>query len=551
MAHGRVSGVYAAYLGIEYVPRAFASSASPSRWRTRNACIATVGTGGRPWQSACSPSTFPGRHGIHRHDPRTGAGPGRAVGRRPRARHRRDTVPDFQSPAMHDELRYVVRNELMQDIAERDAHLPQPANETALPMRDHGLVPAGQGRRRRGGALERPDLALPALRLRHPQPHLERYGARHRRGLHHPGLGRHLRRARAALRPLRVSLRHLRQGRQPARARIQAGGNPFEGPRSREYPDAADEEPYAGALFAQGGAQSSATTRSPQPSANMTQPYTNPEGLSLRPCTYLRLLRALRLRAVRQGEPADHDPAGAARSSPNFELRTARQVTPRDPRRSREERATGVTYVDSRRPRVRAAGRAGPARRLCAQQRPACCCSRGIGKPYDPATGEGGRRAATTPTRRHGDVNGVLRRQDVVINPFMGAGALRHGDRRLQRRQFRSLGARLHRRRLYRRDHDRRPADRVPSRRRPARRAGGCEWKQAVRAVLQPHGQWSPPRLLACHARQLSRPRSDLQGRLRPAAAAHDLRLSRERLQMSRYVTDKAAEIGQGHGRTR
>ena len=47
---------------------------------------------------------------------------------------------------------------------------------------------------------------------------IERYGAEHDpRGLHEPGLGHHLRRAGAVLRPVRASVRHRRQGGQSER----------------------------------------------------------------------------------------------------------------------------------------------------------------------------------------------------------------------------------------------------------------------------------------------------------------------------------------------
>src|SRR5262249_39049666 len=67
--------------------------------------------------------------------------------------------------------------------------------------------------------------------------------------------------------------------------RIQAGGNPFEGPRSREYPNPPMKTTFAGSLFAQ-GARSLGLTPFPSPSANMSQVYENPYGATLGPCIY-------------------------------------------------------------------------------------------------------------------------------------------------------------------------------------------------------------------------------------------------------------------------
>src|SRR3984893_9094431 len=47
----------------------------------------------------------------------------------------RDTVPDFQSPSIHDELRYSIRKAFMQDNAKVAVTFRNNSNETALPIR--------------------------------------------------------------------------------------------------------------------------------------------------------------------------------------------------------------------------------------------------------------------------------------------------------------------------------------------------------------------------------------------------------------------------------
>ena len=61
----------------------------------------------------------------------------------------------------------------------------------------------------------------------------------------------------------------------------QDGGNPFEGPRSRDYPTPPQKQPYGPTLFA-AAAREMGYHPYPQPSGNLSQAYTNPLGRSLR-----------------------------------------------------------------------------------------------------------------------------------------------------------------------------------------------------------------------------------------------------------------------------
>src|SRR3954465_11190329 len=54
----------------------------------------------------------------------------------------RFTVPDFQGPAMHDELRYSVRKALTQDNTKETLTFRTASNQTALPIRRwEGFLP--------------------------------------------------------------------------------------------------------------------------------------------------------------------------------------------------------------------------------------------------------------------------------------------------------------------------------------------------------------------------------------------------------------------------
>jgi gluconate 2-dehydrogenase alpha chain len=63
------------------------------------------------------------------------------------------------------------------------------------------------------------------------------------------------------------------------------GGNPFEGPRSEEYPTPPMKLPYAAALFEQ-AAKSLGYHPYPNPAAALSVNYTNPDGISRPGCAY-------------------------------------------------------------------------------------------------------------------------------------------------------------------------------------------------------------------------------------------------------------------------
>src|ERR1700736_5925033 len=57
----------------------------------------------------------------------------------------RFTVPDFQSPAIHDELRFSIRKGMMQDNTKVAVTFRNNSNETALPIRRWASFLPGQG----------------------------------------------------------------------------------------------------------------------------------------------------------------------------------------------------------------------------------------------------------------------------------------------------------------------------------------------------------------------------------------------------------------------
>ncbi len=69
------------------------------------------------------------------------------------------------------------------------------------------------------------------------------------------------------------------------KGQIQAGGNPYEGPRSEPYPQSPNQIAYGPAIFAK-AAEELGYHPFPQPSCNSPDAYTNPDGMKLGPCEY-------------------------------------------------------------------------------------------------------------------------------------------------------------------------------------------------------------------------------------------------------------------------
>src|SRR5215510_15070897 len=169
------------------------------------------------------------------------------------------------------------------------------------------------------------------------------------------------------------------------KGQIQAGGNPFEGFRSREYPTPPMKEPYYGALFRK-GAESLGYHPFPQPASTMSQPYTNPEGLTLQQCVFCGFCERFACEHYAKASPQTIV-LPLALKNPNYELRMNCQVL-RVNLDSTGKKATGVTYVDN-------AGREfeQPAELVLitayALNNVRLLLNSGIGRKYDPSTGEG------------------------------------------------------------------------------------------------------------------------------------------------------------------
>ena len=329
----------------------------------------------------------------------------------------RYTVPDFQGPQMHDELRYSIRKALTQDNAKETLTFRNTASDTALPVRRWGSFLPGTGL---GGAAVHwngQTYRFQDTDFRMRTRITERYG----KDFIPPDVTIQDWGVTAAeLEPHFDRFEYL-MGTSGKAGNIKgkkiAGGNPFEDPRAREYPTPPMKEPYGSAMFRK-AAEGLGYHPFPQPSCNLSQPYTNPEGMQLNTCMFCGFCERFACEHFAKASPQTVL-LPVLMQDQNFTLRTNCQVL-RVNLDGSKKNATGVTYVD-------AAGKetVQPAKLVIvgsfALNNVRMLLLSGIGAPYDPASGKGvvGRNYAyqTTSSAQ------VFFDQNININPFMRSGA--------------------------------------------------------------------------------------------------------------------------------
>jgi gluconate 2-dehydrogenase alpha chain len=328
-----------------------------------------------------------------------------------------DTEQDFAMPYAHDELKYARQNDLLQDLSRETLTFRNDLDETALPMREIGSFKLGEcvggAGVLWGGVSHR---LLPwefELRTRT----VERYGKKQiEEGCTSQdwGIGYE------ELEPYYDQFEHIYGVGGKAgniNGEIQPGGNPFEGWRSREYPNPPSEQTFAGSLFAQ-AASSLGYTPFPSPTAAMTQAYTNPYRLMLGQCVSGGFCGSFGCAMGAKGTPLTAVIPALFRH-PNFELRAHANVT-KVVLDSEGKRATGVVYFDAKgRELLQPADLVILASYTFNNAR--LMLLSGIGRPYDPRSGKGviGRNYAY----QSGDKIRLFF-EDESFNSFMGGGGL-------------------------------------------------------------------------------------------------------------------------------
>jgi gluconate 2-dehydrogenase alpha chain len=256
----------------------------------------------------------------------------------------RDSPTDFPPTYMQDELRYRIRHELFLSPAQNTFTFRNKVSETALPIRSWGAFMPGNGVGGAGvhwnGEIWRflpSDFVL--------KTHLtQRYGAKFLppdMTIQDWGV------TYQELEPCYDKFEYLCGASGTAgnlNGKIQDGGNPFEGARSRPYPNPAQEQPFGYQLFAK-SARELGYKPFPQPSANLSRPYQNPLGLRLGGCTYCGFCEWFGCANYSKASPQTTILPVLLRK-PNFSARTNSEVV-RINTDSSGKRATGVTFVDT------------------------------------------------------------------------------------------------------------------------------------------------------------------------------------------------------------
>jgi gluconate 2-dehydrogenase alpha chain len=329
----------------------------------------------------------------------------------------RATVPDFQGPQIHDELRYAVRKGLMSDTAKETVTFRHTARDVALPVRRWASFLPGAGL---GGSIVHwngQTFRFQEDDFRQRSRLIERYG----RAFIPPDVTvQDWGVSAAELEPHYDRFEYLLGTSGKAgnlKGRKIPGGNIFEDPRSREYPTPPQKEPYGSAIFRK-AADNLGYHTYPQPSCNLSQPYTNPEGLTLRTCTFCGYCERFACEHYAKSTPQTVL-LPVLLKDPNFDLRTGCNVL-RINLDNTKKAATGVTYAGPNGEQIEQ-----PARLVIvgmyAYNNARMLLLSGIGAPYDPVSGKGvvGRNYAYQ-TMSYPQ---VFFDESVNINPFMRSGA--------------------------------------------------------------------------------------------------------------------------------
>jgi gluconate 2-dehydrogenase alpha chain len=329
-----------------------------------------------------------------------------------------DTVPDWSYPKIVDEIAQSARNGLLQNLSKTTVTLRHSRDETAMPYRQMGSFKPGQGVGGAGihwsGVHSR---VMPEeLRLR---SHVtERYGGKfipkdmqlQDWGVTYDELEPHFDRFE------HVCGTSGQAGNIKGR-RIE-GGNPFEAPRSRDFPLPPLDNPPTSVLFAKAVRELGYKPYA-LPAANASRPYVNSYGCQLGPCNFCGFCSDYGCLNYSKASPQTTI-LPALRRKANFSLRTNCHVL-RVTTDGTGKKATGVTYVDANGREVDQ-----PAAMVVLAafhlHNVRLMLSSNIGKPYDPGTGEGvvGRNFCYQLI----DSINLFFDKNTYINQFIGAGGV-------------------------------------------------------------------------------------------------------------------------------
>ena len=255
----------------------------------------------------------------------------------------RTPAEEFTLTRLRDELRYVVRLELMQDNSIDTITFRNTPDELALPIRRFGAFLPGEGVGGTGihwGALHWRFLPTD---FRIKSVLTEKYGAK---AIPNTMTIQDWPISYDELEPFYDRFDKLCGVSGQAgnlRGKLIAGGNPFEGPRRDDYPNKPIKTAAGPAIFSE-AAKSLGHHPFPVPAATSSAPYVNPEGITLGRCEYCGHCNRTACEANAKASP-NVNIMPVLRAEPKFELRTRVFVT-RLAYDKQARRVTGVIYTD-------------------------------------------------------------------------------------------------------------------------------------------------------------------------------------------------------------
>jgi gluconate 2-dehydrogenase alpha chain len=328
----------------------------------------------------------------------------------------RDTYPDGAYPASIDELSYLQRAKLFQDLSKGSFTFRHAVKDTAVPYRQIGAFKPGAGVGGAGLHWSGQHWRVLPEELKLKSHYEQRYG----RKFIPDGM---------TIQDFGVSYEELEPhfdfvekvfGTSGAAYRIQGktsgAGNVFEAERSGDYPLPPQKVPYTAHLF-QRAALEVGLHPFVAPSANASQPYTNPYGCQMGPCNFCGFCSGFACYNYSKASP-NVNIMPALRGQANFELRPHCNVLRID-LDGNKRKATGVTYVNADGKTVQQQAALVIASTFAYNNAHLFLVS-GIGQPYDPVANAGvvGRNIAyqTMSTVQ------MFFPPGTNTNPFIGAG---------------------------------------------------------------------------------------------------------------------------------
>jgi len=328
-----------------------------------------------------------------------------------------DTSTTASYPNVIDELAYSTRGKLLQDLSKETVTIRHSSKDVAVPYRQHGAFLLGNGVGGAGFHWNGMSWRAFTADLRLRSHYQERYGkafiSREMTIQDYPVTYEELEpyfaqwEDVAAVSGKAGNINH----------QILAGGNRWEAPRSAEYPLPPLQSIYGAQVFGK-AANELGYLSFPVPAANASGPYTNQYGVRLGPCNFCGFCEGYGCYMYSKASPQTSI-LPALKLKKNFTLKPKSHVLKVNTD-STGKVATGVTYVD---PQGREIFQPAKLVLLCAFQmhNVRLLLLSGIGKPYDPESGEGvvGKNYAY---HMNSSVN-VLLPRNTQLNPYIGAGA--------------------------------------------------------------------------------------------------------------------------------